>query len=217
MRPVVAIGPPSEPDAPKPPVQARPQAEPLTSKAESVLLARGKDVLQQETLQQRASSSRHWPYVEARRALSRWPGATTRPMPSRRGRRPPRPAPPRLGNGMNAPLNSATLTPSAVSRRCIGRIGPRESGYAFGLVAVLLAHPPSGNTSRLASSISESRNDRVRSGATAAPVSRSEGQPLAAARSQLHRVISRECLPPPVFVRDDRQGISVAEHQAGVA
>ena len=38
---------PPKPDTPKPPVQPLPQAEPLTPRAEAVMLARGKDLLQQ--------------------------------------------------------------------------------------------------------------------------------------------------------------------------
>jgi hypothetical protein len=47
-QPVAAFAPASPtPDAPKPPVRPRPQAEPLTPRAEAILLARGKDLLQQ--------------------------------------------------------------------------------------------------------------------------------------------------------------------------
>lgn len=46
-QPVAALG-PASPDAPtKPPVQSRPPVEPLSPRAEAVLLARGKDLLQQ--------------------------------------------------------------------------------------------------------------------------------------------------------------------------
>ena len=38
---------PPKPDTPRPPVQPLPQAEPLTPRAEAVMLARGKDLLQQ--------------------------------------------------------------------------------------------------------------------------------------------------------------------------
>ena len=47
-QPVAALGPAvPKPDALKPPVQHQPQAEPLTPKAEAVMLARGKELLQQ--------------------------------------------------------------------------------------------------------------------------------------------------------------------------
>ena len=47
-QPVAALGPAvPKPDALKPPVQPQPQAEPLTPKAEAVMLARGKELLQQ--------------------------------------------------------------------------------------------------------------------------------------------------------------------------
>jgi hypothetical protein len=48
LQAVAALGPTSaQPDTPKAPVHHRPQAAPLTPQAEAVLLARGKDVLQQ--------------------------------------------------------------------------------------------------------------------------------------------------------------------------
>ncbi|WP_088347106.1 MULTISPECIES: SEL1-like repeat protein [Rhodomicrobium] len=50
IQPVVAVGPaiPPRPETPlKPPAQTRPQAEPLSPQAEAVLLARGREVLEQ--------------------------------------------------------------------------------------------------------------------------------------------------------------------------